>query len=136
MAMLYKIKQGYAEENHYGLALAKVIGLPQDVLEVAEEVTTKLEAQLVAKKQSSKAAAVVKKRKLVLSLKESLEQAYESPLQGMALTNWLRRLQSEFVLRMDQIDSEIATSNQHNEGSVNEGQSAADNEESSQVREV
>ncbi|KAH8815411.1 DNA mismatch repair protein-like protein MutS [Xylogone sp. PMI_703] len=115
ISMLYKIEKGFIQENHYGLALAKVVELPQNVLEVAEKVTSTLEAQLLAKKQSSKAVALAKRRKLVLSLKESLKQAHESPMQGMALVNWLRRLQTEFVTRMEQIENESSGFHHHDE---------------------
>ncbi|RFU31342.1 hypothetical protein B7463_g4991, partial [Scytalidium lignicola] len=115
IAMLYKIGQGFAQDNHYGLALAKVVALPQGVLGVAEKVITTLETQILAKKRSSKAFALAKRRKLVLGLKESLKQAYESPMQGTALRNWLRRLQSEFVFRMEQIENEVAESSQQDE---------------------
>ena len=73
MAMLYKVRNGYVQEQHYGLAIARVVDLPPQVLQVAEQVSRALEAQAAAKKQSSKSLALAKRRKLVKSLKEQLE---------------------------------------------------------------
>ena len=110
MKMLYKIDEGFFKEEHYGLALARVIDLPPRVLEVAEEVSQALEAQAAAKKKSSKAFALAKRRKLVLSLRDTLKQANSSPMEGKVLLGWLRKLQDEFVLRMEQIENDVASS--------------------------
>jgi DNA mismatch repair protein MSH4 len=110
MTMLYKIGEGYVKEQHYGLALARVVGLPLQVIEMAEKVSKALEAQTAAKKQSSKAFALAKRRKLVLGLKETLMQAESGPMEGKVLLSWLRRLQEEFVRRMEQIDNDVASS--------------------------
>ncbi|KAI9734447.1 MAG: MutS protein msh4 [Claussenomyces sp. TS43310] len=106
MTMLYELADGYVEEVHYGLALARAIGLPNQVLEVAEKVSASLVAQAAAKKRSSRAAALVKRRKVVLALREQLKQARDSPMEGQVLTSWLRRLQEAFVRRMEQIEAE------------------------------
>jgi DNA mismatch repair protein MSH4 len=108
MTMFYKISQGWAQEEHYGLALARVVDLPSKVLEVAETVSKALAAKIDAKKKSSNATAVAKRRKLVLSLKEALKHAESSPMEGNVLLSWLRKLQDEFVRRMDQIECSIA----------------------------
>lgn len=110
MTMLYKIGEGYVKEEHYGLALARVVDLPPQILEVAEEVSRALDAQAAAKKKSSKAFALARRRKLVLGLKETLKQAESGPMDGKVLLNWLRRLQEEFIRRMDQIENELASS--------------------------
>lgn len=106
MIMLYKLSEGVVEEEHYGLALARVIDLPPIILEVAEEVSKTLKEHAAAKKKSSQAFAVAKKRKLVLSLKETLIQARDGPMDGEVLLSWLRKLQEEFVTRMDKIENE------------------------------
>jgi len=110
MTMLYKIGEGYVKEQHYGLALARVVGLPPQVIEIAEKVSKALEAQTAAKKQSSKAFALARRRKLVLGLKETLMQAESGPMEGKVLLSWLRRLQEEFVRRMEQIDNDVLSS--------------------------
>jgi DNA mismatch repair protein MSH4 len=110
MTMLYKIGEGYVKEQHYGLALARVVDLPPQVIEMAEKVSKALEAQTAAKKQSSKAFALARRRKLVLGLKETLMQAESGPMEGKVLLSWLRRLQEEFVRRMEQIDTDVLSS--------------------------
>jgi DNA mismatch repair protein MSH4 len=103
MKMIYKLARGYVQEERYGIALACVVDLPPQVLKVAEKVSQALHAQVVAKKQSSKAHAIVKRRKLVLGLREQLVQARDSPMEGRVLLSWLRRLQKAFVERMEHI---------------------------------
>ena len=109
MTMLYKITDGVIKEEHYGLALARVVNLPNEVLRVASEVSSALVLQAEAKKSSSQALAVAKRRKLVLSLREALKQAESSPMEGNALLSWLRKLQEEFVRRMEQIDNDVTS---------------------------
>lgn len=104
MAMLYKLSAGYSKEEHYGLALARIVDLPPAVLEVAENVSRSLEAQAAEKKRSSKSSSIAKRRKLVLSLHETLKQAKDGPMEGKVLLNWLRKIQEEFVLRMERIE--------------------------------
>ena len=104
MTTLYKIGQGFVKEQHYGLALARVVDLPPKVLEVAQEVSQTLDAQASAKKRNSNAFALVKRRKLVLNLLETLKQAESSPMDDKVLLNWLRKLQAEFVTRMEKLD--------------------------------
>jgi DNA mismatch repair protein MSH4 len=106
MTTLYKIDQGFVKENHYGLKLARVVDLPSEVLTVAEKVSQTLDAQVASKKKSSKAFALAKRRKLVLSLVETLKQAESSPMDDKVLLNWLWKLQCEFVRRMEEIESD------------------------------
>ncbi|KAI9053310.1 hypothetical protein LZ554_002273 [Drepanopeziza brunnea f. sp. 'monogermtubi'] len=110
MTMLYKVRDGYVQEQHYGIALARVVDLPQQVIEVAGRVSRALEAQAQAKKQSSKAQALFKRRKLVHALRESLKHAANSLMDDKALLSWVVRLQDEFIRRMDAIDNDIASS--------------------------
>lgn len=121
MTMLYKVKEDFVKEQHYGLALARVVDLPPRVLEVAETVSKALDAQSEAKKKSSKATALVKRRKLVMSLKEMLQQAKDSPMEGKVLLGWLRKLQEEFVRRMEQIENDVADSDDDSEEDQTEG---------------
>jgi DNA mismatch repair protein MSH4 len=108
MTMLYKLGQGVVEEKHYGLALARVAGLPAKVLEVAENVSQTLVARAEAKKSSSRDHAINKRRKLLRSVQEQLEQLRDSPMEEDVLLDWLRKLQQEFVIRMEQIEKTIA----------------------------
>ncbi|PQE12693.1 dna mismatch repair msh4 protein [Rutstroemia sp. NJR-2017a BBW] len=108
MTMLYKLGQGVVEEQHYGLALARVAGLPAKVLEVAENVSQTLVARAEAKKSSSREHAINKRRKLLRSVQEQLEQLRDSPMEDDVLLDWLRKLQQEFIIRMEQIEKTIA----------------------------
>ncbi|PVH85696.1 DNA mismatch repair protein-like protein muts [Cadophora sp. DSE1049] len=132
MAMLYKVRNGYVQEQHYGLAVARVVDLPPQVLQVAEQVSHALETQAAAKKQSSKSLALAKRRKLVKSLKEQLEQAAKGSMDDKALTSWLVGLQNEFVLRMDAIDTQIGSSDAEedvsSEGGGSGGEGLGDDE--------
>lgn len=119
MIMLYKLSEGVVKEDHYGLALARVINLPPMVLEVAEEVSNTLKEHAAAKKKSSQAFAVAKKRKLVLSLKETLLQARDGPMEGKVLLSWLKKLQEEFVIRMDKIETESLEDGEDSDGDSN-----------------
>ena len=107
MTMLYKISSGCVGEEHYGLALAKVVDLPPNVIRVAEEVSETLAANTEKRKKSSRTIALARRRKLVLSLREQLVQAKEGNMQGVVLGRWLKKLQDEFVIRMTAIDAEV-----------------------------
>jgi len=108
MMMLYKISNGCVSEEHYGIALAKVVGLPPGVIQVAEEVSSTLTRNMEKRKKGSKAIALARRRKLVLGLREQLVQAKEGNMQGNVLGSWMKRLQDEFVTRMSAIDAEVA----------------------------
>lgn len=109
MNMLYKLGDGYVEEEHYGLALAAVVDLPPIVLEIAEEVSNTLVARAASKKKSSQAFLVARRRKLVLALQETLTQARDGSMDGKVLLSWLRKVQEEFITRMEQLEKDAAT---------------------------
>lgn len=112
MTMLYKISNGCVSEEHYGIALAKVVGLPSRVIETAEEVSDTLTRNMEKRKKGSKAVALARRRKLVLGLREQLEQAKEGNMQGKVLGAWMKKLQDEFVTRMSAIDAEVAAASE------------------------
>jgi len=108
MTMLYKISSGAVQEQHYGIALAKVVDLPSDVIRVAEEVSMKLTANMERRKKNSKAILLARRRKLILGLREQLMQAREGNMQGKVLTTWMKKLQDEFVTRMAALEADVA----------------------------
>ncbi len=108
MKMLYKISDGYEREKFYGILLARVVDLPGDVIEVATEVSNALHERNEARKSNKAFLAIVRRRKLILSLREQLIQAKNGLLEGGALSHWLRRLQNELIVRMAAIDAEAA----------------------------
>ncbi|KAI4240049.1 MAG: hypothetical protein L6R42_011599, partial [Xanthoria sp. 1 TBL-2021] len=107
MTMLYKITNGWVQETHYGIAMAKVAGLPADVIQVAEEVSSTLARNTERQKKNSKTIALARRRKLILGLREQLKQAQDGNMQGRVLGMWLSKLQDEFVRRMAAIDEEV-----------------------------
>lgn len=102
MTMLYKIESGPAEDESYGVRLAGAVGFPRHFLEVAEHVSTTLREQAKAKKRNSGARKIVLKRKLILNLHEALQLAYSSEMDDGALAAYLRKLQREFIRRMEE----------------------------------
>lgn len=105
--MLYKIAQGCVQEEHYGLALAKTMDMPEDVIRIAEEVSTALVKSAERRKKASKSIAIARRRKLILGLKEQLTQARDGNMQGNVLATWLQKLQAEFVKRMAAVNADI-----------------------------
>ena len=108
MTMLYRIAQGPVQDKHYGIALAKVLNLPPLVLRVAEEVSNTITLNRERCNRTSKTILIARRRKLLLNLKEQLIQARDGNIDGIALWEWMKKLQREFVNRMDAINSEIA----------------------------
>ncbi|KAI4200951.1 MAG: hypothetical protein LQ346_002277 [Caloplaca aetnensis] len=107
MTMLYEIREGWVKETHYGIAMAKVAGLPAEVIEVAERVSSTLAKNMERKKRKSKSLALARRRKLILGLREQLKQAQEGNMQGRVLGLWLKNLQDEFVRRMAALEEEV-----------------------------
>lgn len=109
VTMLYKVADGAAEEEHYGLALAKLVDLPLDVLERATVVSEALAKNIKDRKKKSKAYIVSRRRKVVLALKETLVQAHEGKMDNNTLRSFLAQLQDEFVTQMDKLINENKT---------------------------
>jgi DNA mismatch repair protein MSH4 len=108
MEMLYRVSSGAVKDEHYGLKLARVMPLPRDVIEHAELVSATLD-QAMQKKKSESASLVIivaRKRRLLLNLKEHLVQAHDGSMGDEDLTQWLKDLQREFVVRMSALTEE------------------------------
>ncbi|KAK8049633.1 hypothetical protein PG994_011363 [Apiospora phragmitis] len=103
MTMLHKVNSGPAQEEHYGINLARTIGFPEQFIEVAHEVSSTLKKQIEEKKRTSQSRQLSLRRKLILNLNESLLQLRSSDMDDAALGSYLKQLQGEFVLRMDDI---------------------------------
>ncbi|KAK8089002.1 hypothetical protein PG997_003963 [Apiospora hydei] len=101
--MLYKVSSGPAQEEHYGINMARMIGFPGQFIEVAGEVSSTLKRQIEEKKRTSQSRQLSAKRNLILNLNESLLQLRGSDMDDAALGSYLKQLQGEFVLRMDEI---------------------------------
>ena len=108
--MMYKISDGPEITQNYGIALAKAIDLPEDVVQVAEAVSGVLNERNEKKRRNAKATSVARRRNLVLGLREQLQQAQESMRDGRDKTHmrmWLKKLQDEFVVRLSAIEEEV-----------------------------
>ncbi|KAM0690703.1 hypothetical protein Q7P36_009472 [Cladosporium allicinum] len=108
MEMLYRVSSGAVQDEHYGLKLARVMPLPPDVIEHAELVSATLD-QAMRKKKSERASlgiVVARKRRLLLNLKEHLTQAKNGSMDDEDLTQWLKDLQRELVVRMSALEEE------------------------------
>jgi DNA mismatch repair protein MSH4 len=109
MTMLYRVAEGMVPNENYGVALARVFPFPPEVLRVAEDVCRVLTKRALQRKKSSAAVKTQSKRKLLLSLREQLEQAMNgSTLEGEPLRAWLAELQKEFANRMKAVDDAVA----------------------------
>ncbi|KAL1963514.1 hypothetical protein VTN77DRAFT_8095 [Rasamsonia byssochlamydoides] len=106
MTMLYKVQEGHVQEKFYGLALAKVLSFPREVLETAQTVSTRLNEIAERHAAGSKALSIARRRRLILHLREQLLQAVNGTMEGETLRKWLERLQEEFALKMAAIDAE------------------------------
>jgi len=106
MTMLYKVTDGAVEDKNYGLTLARLVGLPQSVLDRAAAVSEVLVGRHEKNMRKSKATNLARRRNLVLTLKETLIRARDGNMEEDALQPWLNRLQDEFVNRMAAWDAE------------------------------
>lgn len=107
MTMLYQVAEGPVPDRRYGLALAKLVDLPPTVLEVANAISSKMETLAQRRNSGSRAVAIARKRKLLLSLREQLLIARDSTMDDKSLRVWLAKLQETFTLRMAAIDQEV-----------------------------
>jgi DNA mismatch repair protein MSH4 len=108
MEMMYRVAAGTVADEHYGLKLARVMPLPPDVIEHAEHVSATLDQAMQKKKSAGTSIVIVvaRKRRLLLNLKEHLIQAKNGTMDGEDLTQWLKDLQREFVVRMSALEEE------------------------------
>lgn len=106
MTMLFKVEEGHVQEKFYGLALARVLPFPAQVLDVAQTVSSSLHERAERRAFGTQALATARKRKLVLHLREQLLQAYHGNIDGEDLRSWLQRLQGEFAMKMAAVENE------------------------------
>ena len=130
MTMLYKVNSGAAEEVNYGLKLARVVGFPLDFMQLAEHVSNSLQKQMEEKRQSSQSRKVALKRKLILNLYETLKQMRDSDMEDDTLGSYMKRLQTEFVVRMDEIEQggQVESDTGEMSSAVEAGQSGSESE--------
>ncbi|KAI8409314.1 hypothetical protein FOFC_09150 [Fusarium oxysporum] len=105
ITMLYKATSGATRgEEHYGINLARAIGLPQSFIDKAEEVAKDIRRRRETTKRSSESTRLVARRKLILNLQDALRRAKDSGSKE-ALPGYLQHLQEDFVARMEEVDN-------------------------------
>ena len=106
MMMLYKVSAGYVQEEHYGITMAKVAGLPPSVIESAEQISGTITQMRERKNRTSATVLKNRQKKLNFGLVEQLMQQRDGNMQGEQLWSWCRALQKEFVIRTVALQTE------------------------------
>ncbi|TQS33903.1 hypothetical protein Golomagni_05738, partial [Golovinomyces magnicellulatus] len=104
LTMLYTVASGVVDTSqHYGIHLAKAIGMPRTFVERAEEVAEAMRLAKQRRRMNSDTQRASQRRNLILGLHQALVQVKESGPSG-ELPGYLRRLQEEFILRMEELN--------------------------------
>ncbi|KAJ7042872.1 muts domain V-domain-containing protein [Mycena alexandri] len=95
----YKIVDGAPQEsNHYGLELARLADLPQDILAEGKRVAKRLAALHARREESSESSKITIRRKALLRLRTQLTQALEhSALPDEELLAYIKRFQVDIA---------------------------------------
>ncbi|KDQ19146.1 hypothetical protein BOTBODRAFT_485037 [Botryobasidium botryosum FD-172 SS1] len=99
MVFKYRVAEGPTTDTpHYGLELAKIADLPQDVLDEANRVSAYLSDLEAKNREASKSTKAALRRKAMLRLHTQLTQVAEhSTLPEKELAEYLHKLQVEMV---------------------------------------
>ena len=103
MTMLYKVATGPVQERGYGIALARAMGFPESFIAEAERVSKLLAKMKEDARENAGFARLMRRRKLVLNLYETLGQVARSGMGIEAMGALLERLRAEFVEKMSEI---------------------------------
>ncbi|KAJ5178734.1 hypothetical protein N7492_001944 [Penicillium capsulatum] len=115
MTMHYRIAEGPVPDRRYGLALARLVDLPSDVLDVAEKVSDELDRNAQRRDSPSRAIAIARKRNLLLSLREQLILARAGTMDEESLRHWLKELQDEFIIRMAAVGKDLESTEENDQ---------------------
>lgn len=112
ISLPHTIAPGPVKNEDYGLDISRRF-LPERVVDNAEQV-----CKFLREKNSSRgvgpATRTMKQNKLIIALPGLLKQAHDSTMDDSALASYLKKLQTEFTIRMD-----IAADDDAAEGSTN-----------------
>lgn len=99
MTFQYRIVDGAPEDDgHYGLELARLADLPDDVLAEGKRVADQLAALHARHEESSESNQIAVRRKALLRLRTQLIQAFEhSALPDQELLDYVGRFQSDIA---------------------------------------
>ncbi|CAG8475627.1 9924_t:CDS:10 [Ambispora leptoticha] len=103
MKYMYKVCDGRNDDEHYGLKFGQIVGLPEDVISKASEVSHKLKDMIDASKERSSSNKIRQRRKALFQLTQHLLQIKRSSnLDKERLLGYLRMVQQEFVMKMEE----------------------------------
>lgn len=117
MTMHYRIAEGPVPDRRYGLSLARLVDLPPAVLEVAGDISDKLDHIAQRRNGPSRAVAIARKRKLLLSLREQLILARNGNMDDESLCRWLKTLQNEFIIGMAAVAQDMESTRDQDDSS-------------------
>ena len=100
LRMRYKIAEGWEKTEYYGLAIARVLNLPDGVIETATRVSEALNQAQETQQADSKTLAIARRRKLVLNVREQILQLSKASIDDATLRQRLQSLQQEFIARL------------------------------------
>lgn len=108
MEMHYKVSEGCERQRYYGLALAQLVDIPEPAMNFAVEVSSELNDRNDDRRTQGETTviALARKRNIAINLGESLMQAIDGILQGDELLTQMQKLQSEFLIRFNNIEIE------------------------------
>lgn len=106
ITMLYKTEEGVMkDESHYGINMARAIGLPKSFCDMAEEVASSIRQKREDEACKSKSRISIAKRDLIKDLHDQLTIARESGVRE-ALPGFLQNLQARFIADMAKLEEE------------------------------
>lgn len=109
--MLYKVEGGTVQDDNYGIDIARTMGFPPKVIEVAQEVSDAIRDRAAANRRGARGERLIKRRKYLLELKERLLIAHESTMGDYELSEHLRALQKEAVETLLELESDVEAEN-------------------------
>ncbi|GBC10105.1 hypothetical protein RclHR1_09340004 [Rhizophagus clarus] len=102
MKYLYRVKDGRNDDEHYGLKFGQIVGLPEDIIRKASEVSYKLKELIDSNKEKSNSNKIIQRRKTLLQLTQHLLQIRRSSnLDKDELRRYLKMVQEEFITKME-----------------------------------
>lgn len=105
LKMLHKATKGTVDaDQHYGIDLARALGFPKEFTDLAEKVADDIRRRREESWRNCESRRLVARRKLVLNLHEALKQAAKHG-DDEALPGYLKRLQEEFITRMNALNN-------------------------------
>ncbi|AEO53737.1 hypothetical protein MYCTH_2114650 [Thermothelomyces thermophilus ATCC 42464] len=116
ISLPHTIAPGPVRNEDYGLELSRRF-LPQRVVNNAEHICKFLRTKSLGR-SAGPATRTLKQSKLILALPDLLKQANDSTMDESALASYLRKLQTEFTIRMNLTAEESSEQEQTGKGTA------------------